>query len=517
LGRDASSAIETAGNEYVKYQDHKEISHGAATAADLLVNLENDWNEQKKNADPNDPSVAKKFYETNVKPSLDQFKSAFTTENSQKYAEGIAEKYNQHFATKTAADMSSMAGQAAVLNAHKMINSSSSAVYNDPSSLPTVLDVMKHSVGSIVDSSPTIDAETGQKVKGELLFKGQEAAVKAAVSGMIKQNPNVDLDAVQKKYGEYLQPGEIKMFQAAAQRQAKTDASQARQDQILQKQQADLKVHQDATKVMTDNMRINPLDGKIMIDPKFFSDSLELARQNPDAPSAAATARTLLDFGDSQQNKERKIVTDQSVRQDLTDRMFSPDKPTTSLELMKAQIDGKLSDHDFTTMDRMVKEMAESPLKGPVWQNTLTAAKDSLIVNVPGVKGKDNVGIANYSSFLQAFVPQYQAKARAGTLPPNALDTKDPTSMISQALQPYQRNMADRMRDYTTMFGGIGATEPGASEPKKPAQQSRMVGDVPVPVALNGVASLQFNKAKGLWRDQSSGTIYDAKGNPVKQ
>jgi hypothetical protein len=37
------------------------------------------------------------------------------------------------------------------------------------------------------------------------------------------------------------------------------------------------------------------------------------------------------------------------------------------------------------------------------------------------------------------------------------------------------------------------------------------------PGALNGVASLQFNKAKGLWRDQSSGTIYDAKGNPVKQ
>jgi hypothetical protein len=206
----------------------------------------------------------------------------------------------------------------------------------------------------------------------------------------------------------------------------------------------------------------------------------------------------MLDWAESQQNKEKKIVTDQETRQDLTDRMFSPDKPTTSLDLMKAQMDGKLSDHDFTTMDRMVKELAESPLKGPVWQSTMTSVKDAMIINVPGLRGKDNVGVANYSSFMQSFVPQYQAKVRAGTLPPNALDTKDPTSMISQAMQPYQRNMADRMNDYVSRMGGIGAPEKGPSE-VKPAPRNDVMPAIPAPDQRLKNSIYETPKGKMKW------------------
>lgn len=470
LGKDASSSIEAAGDVYTKYEDHKEISHGAATAADLLVDLEDKWNQQLKNSDPNDPSVAKKFYETQVKPSLENFKSAFTTENSQKYAEGVAERYNQHFAVKTAADMATMAGIAAKQNTQRTINGLSSATYNDPSSLSTALETLDHSVGSLVNSSPTMDAATAAKVKGDLTFEGKAAVIKSAVSGMIAKNPNVDLDAIQKKYGEYITGGELKQFQAAALRQAKTDAAAARADTLQKKQLADQQVHANSTKVISENVSIDPQTGRPVIGAKFFQDTMDLVRQNPDAPSTATTARTLLDWGESQLSKEAKVVTDQGVRQQLTDRMFDPDHPTTRLDLMKAQTAGKLSDHDFSTMNRLVTELEQSPLKGPVWQSTVAAAKDALIVNVPGLPGKDNIGVANYATFMQSFVPQYIAKSRAGTLEPNALDVKDPNSMISKAMAPFKRTQAQRMSDFVQGAGGIGSP----SEPVKPAAAPEM-------------------------------------------
>jgi hypothetical protein len=110
----------------------------------------------------------------------------------------------------------------------------------------------------------------------------------------------------------------------------------------------------------------------------------------PDAPQGLA--RTLIDWGESQQNKEAKIVDDPGDQAGLTDRLFDPTNPTTRQDLMKAQVAGKLSDHSFQSMERLVTELEKAPLKGPVWQATAAAVKDSLIVSVPGIPGKDTKG-----------------------------------------------------------------------------------------------------------------------------
>ncbi|MHC5867447.1 hypothetical protein ACYTX8_09235, partial [Streptococcus pyogenes] len=78
-------------------------------------------------------------------------------------------------------------------------------------------------ITSKVNSSPTLDAGTAAAVHGEVSQRAKESIVKAAVIGMITKNPNVDLDAVQKKYGEYIKGDEMKMFQKAAQSQAKAN------------------------------------------------------------------------------------------------------------------------------------------------------------------------------------------------------------------------------------------------------------------------------------------------------
>jgi hypothetical protein len=470
LGKDAGSAIQTAGDVYVKYEDHKEISHGAAVASDMFVNLENQWNETLKNADPNDPSAAAKFKETVLQPALDKFTENFTTENSQKYAEGIVDRYRSHFDTKTAADMSTMAGIAAKQNATQTINSLSSAVYLDPSSLGAAIDTLKHSSGSIVDSSPTIDAETGAKVKAELNQKGIESLVKSAVSGMIQKNPNIDLDAIQKKYPEYINGGELKMFQKAAQTQAKVDAYHDKSAAIAQRQLDDQQVHNNATKVISNNVSVDPQTNQVTINPKFFNDALEIARKNPDAPSAAATVRTMLDWGESQLNKERKVTTDPAATSAIDANMFS-DNPTTKMDLLKLEAAGKLTRSDAEIRSKIIDQRDKLPAD-PQFKFAMDGAKELIEGRTSGEK---SLQAGKYAAFMQQFLSDYQRQKAAGTLPPNALSLRDPNSMLSKAMEAYKSPLAAAIGGN----GGIGAPAPrNDAMPAIPAPDQRAPGSI---------------------------------------
>jgi hypothetical protein len=297
-------------------------------------------------------------------------------------------------------------------------------------------------------------------VKTELSLKGREAIVKSAVSSMVAKNPNVDLDAIQKKYGDYIDGAEMKTFQRAAIAQAKSNSLVDKQTQVAQRQLDELNVHKAATQTLTDNVTFDPQTGKPIVDPKFFSQALDIARKNPNAPNAAATVQTMFNWGESQQSKGAKPEDDPATKTDLTDRMFSADKPTTTLDLMKARAEGKLSDHSFQALHGLVTELEQAPLKGPIWTDTIGAVKGELILSGVGLPGKDIPGESNYAKWAQTFIPQYLAKSRSGTLPPNALDVKDPTSLISQSMAPFKRSVAQRAQDYLSTLNGTGAPAP---------------------------------------------------------
>lgn len=510
LGAEVGGAIRDGGQVAVDYEDHREISAGAANGAQFVANFNDQWNKTIKTADPNDPSVKAKFLQEQLEPALEKFKSGFNTEKSQDWAEHFADQYRQHMFEKTSADMSTLGGVAVHVNAEKTINGLASAAYSDPSSLDFALKSVDHSIGGMVDSSPNIDVSTAASVKGELGQHAKEAIVMAAGRGMVTKNPDTDLSAFEKKYGEYLKPGEIQTLQKAAQSQAKVNAYYDKQTDLAAKQEADLNVHKAATKTLNDNVSVDPQTGNPILKPQYFRDALEIARQNPDAPSAAATARTMIDFGESQQNKEAKPVDDPIVKSDLMTRMFSADHPTTTIDLMKARADGKITDHTFQAYHGLVQELEQTPLKGPVWHDTIEAVKSELVLSNVGLPGKDITGEGNYAKWAQTFIPQYLAKSRAGTLEPNALDMKDPNSFISKSMGQFKRSIEQRTQDYLSTLSGAPEGTPGVTPTRK-------VGDVPVPAALGGIASLQYNKAKGQWRDQTSGKIYDAKGAEVVQ
>lgn len=185
-GERFGSAIRDAGDAYVRYEDHRQISQGAAEGAGIINGLNQEWNDIAKKADPNDPSVAQKFREERLEPTLEKFKSGFTTERSQQWAEHFTDQYRQHMFLKTSSDMSSMAADAIHMNMLKTGNSLGNAVFNDPSSLDFARDTAKRAIDGVVDSSPTIDAVRGAKAKTDIGFKTEQHLVNSAIQGAIR-------------------------------------------------------------------------------------------------------------------------------------------------------------------------------------------------------------------------------------------------------------------------------------------------------------------------------------------
>lgn len=499
LGNRIGGAVKDVGQVAVDYMDHQEINQGAAKGAEMVANLTNQWNQKLRDPkfDPNDATAAAQFRQETLEPALDKFKEGFSTEKSQDWADHFVNQYRQHMVEKTSADMSTMAGIAVKTNAEKTVNALSSTVANDPSSLDFALKAVDHSLGGMVDSSPTLDPAAAAGVKTEVTQKAKEAIVKSAVSGMIQKNPNIDLDAVQKKYGDYVNGAEIKMFQKAAQTQAKVDAYHDKSAAIAQRQLDDQQVHSNAAKVISSNVAVDPQTNQVTINPKFFDQALQIARQNPDAPSAAATVRTMLDWGESQLNKERKPVTDPMVASSIDAKMFTSDNPTTKMDILKAEAAGKLTRADAEIRTKIIDQRDKLP-SDPQFKLAMDGAKELIEGRSAGEK---SLQAGKYAAFMQQFLSEYQQQKAAGTLQPNALSLRDPASLLSKSMEAYKSPLANAVAGN----GGI-TTAPVA--PKVSGQE--------VPAPLRGIAALQYNPSKGLWRDQASGAIYDASGQAVK-
>lgn len=263
-GREAASAISDAGDVAVKHIDHQQISAGAASAATMFSNLDNAWNVTIKGgkdadgnpiapANPNDPAIAAKFRQEVVEPALDQLRSGFTTEASQNWVEGQIDRMRDHFFIKAAADMSTLAGNAVRQNITTLTNQLSNAALQDPSTAKTSLDMLEHSIGAMVDSSPNLKGADAAAIKAEVLQTAQASVVKAAAMGLIAVNPEAGLKQFSgPEYSKYIGGAELKYLeqqaktvqsamrtdatrQVALQKQAAQDKSDQREGQYLSK------------------------------------------------------------------------------------------------------------------------------------------------------------------------------------------------------------------------------------------------------------------------------------------
>lgn len=478
LGHEIASTVTDVGSVVTNYVDQKDRSDISAAATGVLAKLDQDWTLRTKGngldksdpnyippADPRDPTIAAKFMEQNVQPALDKLNDIPIGANGNKFAEEKIDQIRNHLSQKLTADMSTMAGQAAVLQDRQTTNNLSNLVTTSPDfhSVDMALQMHKEAAAG-AKSNPNISGVQAGQLDGHFQASQEQIVHAAAASAISKaSDPQAVAAAFIKRYPDYIKGDEANALAKAAQTQSKANTLVDKQLEIYQRQQEEQAAKVASAKVVNDNFSADD-NGNITIKPSAAKQALDIARQYPQAGPAHADA--MLKFIQSQQDRERKVVDNPAVVTDFSNRLFDPNKPLTEMDLMRASTKGDISNQTYTKFKGMINDLEQTPLKGPVYQSTMKAAHSALVLTGVGMPGKDDKGEQNYAMFVQHFIPQYLAASRAGTLPPNALDVNDPKSMISQAMEPFKRTVQQRIQDYTATLGGGASATPARVETK---------------------------------------------------
>ncbi|WP_407194396.1 hypothetical protein [Bradyrhizobium sp. STM 3566] len=495
LGSRIGSTIRDVGDIAVKYEDHREISAGAAKFAELQDNLTQEWNERAKTADPNDPSVAAKFREEVVEPALEKFSGAFNTENSQRFAEQKVEYLRNHMFQKTAADMSTLAGIAVRKNLADTTTSMTNTAITDPSSVPTLLSGLDHSISGVVGSSPTLSATDAARVTSEVSTEVKRKIVHAGAIGAIQKSSDPERTAEDwiKKYPDLIDGSEAKALAINARQQIRARNYDEQVERRRAKEAAQDKSTELSNQYLID---VRSRDPRIASDPtavKILNDP-NLTKQDKN---------NLLNYVDRTLKPETDTRISQQTFVGLLRDLRAPDADPDKVmqkawdaRLMDPGKAGSLTEHDFNQFRQEV--VARKTPEGAALECDRALFFKQYAGTIAGPQYSAAVGDPKLYN-AEADARRMESMLRSKGLDPHL--AYDPSSEYflgrPQRLQKWQQSMQMDLQ--------LRAEGPAAATPTRPE----------VPFELRGIAALSYSKSRNMWRDDTSGKLYDASGKEV--
>lgn len=351
-GAAVGSAIGVAGEQAVKYLDHQQIAQGARAFAGLAAAKTEQWNEIAKNADPNDPTIQRKFMEDSLEPDLDKFRQGFLTERSQAWAEGQVEHLRSHMFQKTTADMTTLAGQAAAVNNRQTVNALSNTVRGDPSSLDFSLRTLESATEGMISTSPNLTGTAAAKVRTELLQQGKEAIIKSAAMGYVEKTGKVPEWATDPKFAPYINGVELKQFAQAAKYYQRLDESESRAARAQREHNDKLDFNTKINQLELDTMPKNAGDKPTL--PADYWDRLREYGKLPGAALEPGRLKTMVQNGEAiteRLNKpEPPARVSQPVYMALSKKIAGIDGPRLTDEREIFDASDKLTVADFNRL-----------------------------------------------------------------------------------------------------------------------------------------------------------------------
>lgn len=463
--RGYSSAFKAVGDQVVQYAEHREISHGAATFAQINDKLTQQWNDTAKNADPNDPAVADKFRTEVLEPTLDKYREGFITEGGQKFAESHVESLRNHMFTKTAADMSSLAAHAVSVNVRQTANSLSNTAITDPSAVPHLLASADSMVNGMIDSAPNLKGEPAARARMELSQKMKENIVKSGAIGAIQKsaNPEAEAEKWSKKYPEYISGDEMKMLAANARQQIRARRTDEAYSEHLQEKAAARASDNRATQYLQKLYSDDPKE-QGQISTKAIINDPTLTRK--DKEHLIGVVNRELKPETATQESNRNTV-------DLLDRLRKPegdpDRISDLNPIYDARIKGKINRTDFESLK---KEFTEN--RTPEGQR-LTDRKSEFVKAVTPLIDKSNPlmgkvdqdGALNRYRLMVDLDKRIDEYRKAGKNPYDLFDPAKPDYFGKpEALVPYQKPLQQSVRDTAARLTGrpnVNLTAPGTT------------------------------------------------------
>jgi hypothetical protein len=508
-GARIGSTIRDVGQAAVDYEDHREISAGAAHGAQLFDSLTRSKDQAVQSIDPNDPAygqkveiAVKQWREQQLEPALQQFSSGFNTEKSQEWAEHFVDTTRQHMFTSTSADISTAAGIGIHNAVRTLANTASNTAVLDPSSVSAQLDLVEHSINGMVDSS-SLKGTQGAAVKSEVLEKTREQIVKAGAVGAIQKSSNPEQTAQEwvAKYPQYINGAEAIQLANNARQQIRANnydvEQQRRRDQEITKDKSNEAANQYIIDIRSQDPRLanDPTAKKVLNDPTLTK----------------TDKNNLLNYIDRQNKPETDARTSQGtfigLLRDLRAPGADPDKvmqKAWDARLADPGAVGSLSERDFQQFRQEV--VARKTPEGEALERDRANFFKQYAGTIVGQNGYDPV-----QGSPKLYAAEMDARRTENVLRAKGLDPHlayDPASEYflgrNERLQKYQGTMQSDLSTQATTPTPAAAAPPKSSHPD-------------VPFELRGIASLSHNKDWSLFRDDTTGKIYNAQGKEVQK
>lgn len=311
-GRDIGSAIAFTGAEATHYLERRELSQGAAAYAGLMNSKTKQWEETNKNADPNDPTVAKNFQDS-VTADLEKFKSGFLTRAGQQWAEAHALRAQEHFFHKSTADRSTAAGHATKINAETVVNGHANAAFWDGGTEAGV----KNAFGNLETSG----------LPAAVIEEGKKQIIDRAARGYIQNNAAIPDWAKKPEYSRYIDDP------------TKLDVAKARQEKFNEQAAKTARANADYNAKKDFNEKAN----------KFEADTLPINNEaRPQLPPNAMEDLRALQNHPGAQLEPRRYQSLVRHAEAITERLNKPEPLAAVSHRTVMDIVGKIRSGEIT-------------------------------------------------------------------------------------------------------------------------------------------------------------------------
>ena len=498
-GREIGSGVEALGNAALQAEEHREISHGAATFAQINDNLTQQWNDTAKTADPNDPNVAAKFRQDTLEPALDQFKEGFATERGQQWAEARVDSLRSHMFEKTSADMSSLAAESVRMNLRTSENSLSNTAMLDPTSVPHLLENADAMVGGMVSSAPNLKGPEAGRARLELSEKMKESIVKAGAVGAVMRSADPEAEAEKwgRQYPQYINGAELKALAGNARAQIRAQ----RIDEAYLDRQEKQQAQEQSDKTETDYL------GKLYSDDPKIRASVS-SRDVVNDPKLNRTA------------KERMIgIIEREVKAETSARVSNANyigilsdirsgKINNVNAIYQARIDGKIDKGDF---NQALKDFSD--FRSPEGETLAKNRGEFFKHYAPAIDPAMEAGKASAAGSVQLYAAEKEARRREADVQSKG---GDPNSVYD----PSSPNFFGKPENIARFH----VTAQAATKYQATLDQLNLTGpDKKITGVQYGDTSSfrappdwQFSASRQQYRDKA-GNLYDMNGKPVKK
>lgn len=454
-GAEYKSTLDSIGGEFKsigetvdQHQTMMEISHGAASLAQIQNGLTQKWNDTLKTADPNDPSTAQKFHDQFVTPALQQWQQSFATKRGQAWATEHAGELGAELARHGIADMATMSGIAAQKNLNDYILHTSNAVASSPSSLEFNHKQMDSTIDAMVANMPNLSAAEGAKLKASLAEKGHKELDQAAFSGIADKNPAAAEQMLRAGRFQYIDGSQAMHYVKMMEKQQQAEA---RQNRILANQERAMASQQAASELISS---VKMVDGKPTLPDNYLNQALHDPRLLPGEKIA------VFRFGESMMNETDKL-SNPDVKHDLQSRLTmdpNSDGFLKDIDIIKARNEGELSKADALEMRSQLHDLVQNPVISSNMKEFNNAVKEFQgLIDSSNVLKTDGWGRMRYQEFYNDHLKDFMDGIKAGKTPQELLTRDGIFKDAKDYLVHPDEELAAFGQKFTANGGGIPA------------------------------------------------------------